>query len=131
MSVVKRYLQSTLLLFVNFGRRSKKKDWIAGLATGSGVVGLGAGHLFSVLGLSAVVHSSGAMILTGSSGYIAGTYGAAMLVAFLMAPLTLLLLFLCVFLGIGFVLRRWVVERMKSAVRFIDAFVKKGTNSND
>ncbi len=61
------------------------------------VVGLGAGATgtaamaTSGLGITAVTHSSGAVILTGSSGYIAGTLGAlgSSALAFLTAPLTL------------------------------------------
>jgi hypothetical protein len=46
---------------------------VSGAAGGSGVT---AGAIAAATGLTAVTHSSGALILTGSSGYIAGTIGA-------------------------------------------------------
>ncbi|MCU0910599.1 MAG: hypothetical protein MUE98_04395 [Rhodobacteraceae bacterium] len=61
-----------------------KDRWMAGAATGVGVVGLGASSLLSALGFSAVAHSSGAAILTGAGGYIAGTYGVAAIVGWIM-----------------------------------------------
>lgn len=61
------------------------------------VLGLGAGATgtaalaTSGLGITAVTHSSGAVILTGSSGYIAGTLGTvgSSALAFLTAPITI------------------------------------------
>jgi hypothetical protein len=46
---------------------------VSGAAGGSGAT---AAAIASATGLTAVTHSSGALILTGSSGYIAGTLGA-------------------------------------------------------
>lgn len=62
---------------------------IAGL--GAGASG-GAAAAASAAGVTAVTHSSGAVILTGASGYIAGTLGTigASVVAVLTAPATLI-----------------------------------------
>lgn len=59
----------------------------AGVATASGSATIAS----TAAGVSAVAHSSGAIILTGSSGYIAGTLGtfATGAFAFLTAPATL------------------------------------------
>ena len=46
---------------------------VSGAAGGASAI---AGPLATATGLTAVAHSSGALILTGSSGYIAGTLGA-------------------------------------------------------
>ncbi|NMQ06284.1 hypothetical protein E4Q08_14010 [Candidatus Accumulibacter phosphatis] len=54
--------------------QSKVVTGIAGMA---GRAGATAAALAQALGLSAVPHSSGALILTGSGGYVAGTLGAA------------------------------------------------------
>jgi hypothetical protein len=54
--------------------QSKIVSGVAGSAGGAGVATAAIGE---VLGLTVVTHSSGAMILTGSGGYIAGTLGAA------------------------------------------------------
>ncbi|NRB19679.1 MAG: ankyrin repeat domain-containing protein [Rhodobacteraceae bacterium] len=70
---------------------SESKEAVAAL------VGLGAGATGTAvaattgLGMTAVTHSSGAVILTGSSGYIAGTLGTvgSGALAFLTAPATL------------------------------------------
>lgn len=64
-----------------------------------GVAGIGANALLSVLGFSAVAHSSGAVILTGAGGYIAGTYGLASIIAFLTAPLVLVVFACCLICG--------------------------------
>ncbi len=54
--------------------QSKVVTGIAGAAGGAGAT---AAALAQALGLSAVAHSSGALILAGSGGYVAGTLGAA------------------------------------------------------
>ena len=54
--------------------QSKVVSGIVGAAGGTGVT---AAMLSSALGLTAVTHSSGALILTGSGGYVAGTLGTA------------------------------------------------------
>lgn len=61
---------------------------ITGLAGGASA---GATAAASAAGVTAVTHSSGAVILTGTGGYIAGTLGTAgaSLLAFLTAPVTL------------------------------------------
>lgn len=61
---------------------------LAGLAAGT--VG-GAGTAASAAGVTAVAHSSGAVILTGTSGYIAGTLGGigATSLAIVTAPATI------------------------------------------
>ena len=54
------------------------KKYVKKAAIGGGVVGAGAGGTAGALnltGITAVAHSSGGIILTGSSGYIAGTLG--------------------------------------------------------
>jgi hypothetical protein len=50
---------------------------IAGVAGSSGGAGVATAAIGQALGLSVVTHSSGALILSGSGGYIAGTLGAA------------------------------------------------------
>ena len=70
---------------------SENKEAVAAL------VGLGAGATGTAaaattgLGITVVSHSSGALILTGSSGYIAGTLGTigSTALGFLAAPATL------------------------------------------
>lgn len=54
--------------------QSKAVATVAGSAGGAGVATAAIGQ---ALGLSVVTHSSGALILSGSGGYIAGTLGAA------------------------------------------------------
>lgn len=54
--------------------QSKLVSNLVGTAGGAGVT---AAALAQALGLTAVAHSSGALILTGSGGYVAGTLGAA------------------------------------------------------
>lgn len=54
--------------------QSKVVSSVAGSAGGAGVATAAIGQ---VLGLTVVTHSSGALILSGSGGYIAGTLGAA------------------------------------------------------
>src|SRR5207249_1110502 len=55
--------------------QSKAVTALSGAAGGAAATTIGVG---SALGLTVVTHSSGALILTGSGGYIAGTLGAAM-----------------------------------------------------
>lgn len=63
------------------------------ITTGSGLVGtiVGSNAALAAAGVSVVEHSSGALILTGSSGYIAGTLGtgATTAVGIATAPATL------------------------------------------
>ncbi len=54
--------------------QSKVVSNVAGSAGGAGVATAAIGQ---ALGLTVVTHSSGALILSGSGGYIAGTLGAA------------------------------------------------------
>jgi hypothetical protein len=54
--------------------QNKVVSGVAGSAGGAGVATAAIGQL---LGLTVVTHSSGALILSGSGGYIAGTLGAA------------------------------------------------------
>ena len=53
--------------------QSKAVAAVSGAVGGASAI---AGPLATATGLTAVAHSSGALILTGSSGYIAGTLGA-------------------------------------------------------
>lgn len=76
-----------------------KDRWVAGAATGVGLTGLGASSLLSALGFNAVLHSSSAYILTGSGGYIAGTYGFAWVVSWFMWLPMLIALSLCTIVG--------------------------------
>lgn len=48
---------------------------VAAISGAAGGAGATAGAVAAATGLTAVVHSSGALILTGTSGYIAGTLG--------------------------------------------------------
>ena len=52
---------------------------VTGAAAAAGGSGATAAALANALGLTAVTHSSGALILTGSGGYLAGTIGTASL----------------------------------------------------
>lgn len=52
---------------------------VAALSGAAGGAAGAAGALAAATGTTAVAHSSGAMILTGSGGYIAGTLGTAIL----------------------------------------------------
>jgi len=110
------YLASSLLVLGRFNpkkdepRNQKVKNWVAGSAAGAGILGLGAAQMLSLLGFTAVAHSSGGMILTGAGGYIAGTYGIAILVSILMAPLTLLLFIACIAFG-AYVLLKKKIEK--------------------
>jgi hypothetical protein len=67
-----------------------KEEVIAFASFGAGATA-GTVTAMSAAGVTVVPHSSGALILTGSSGYIAGTLGAAgtTVVAALTAPLTI------------------------------------------
>ena len=69
---------------------SAKDAAIAITGVGAGVVG-GASATASAAGVTAVTHSSGAVILTGSGGYIAGTLASigATSLAVLTAPVTM------------------------------------------
>ena len=55
--------------------QSKAVTGIVAVAGGSGAT---AAALATALGLTAVMHSSGTLILTGSGGYVAGTLGSAL-----------------------------------------------------
>ncbi len=70
--------------------KDSKDAAIAITGIGAGAVG-GASTAASVAGVSAVAHSSGAVILTGTSGYIAGTLGSigAGAISILTSPVTL------------------------------------------
>lgn len=67
-----------------------KEEALAVVGLGAGAVG-GASAATAAVGVTAVTHSSGAVILTGTSGYIAGTLGTigSGLLAVLTAPATL------------------------------------------
>ena len=57
---------------------AKTKKYVEKAAIGGGIVGAGAGGTagaVNLVGITAVTHSSGGIILTGSGGYIAGTLG--------------------------------------------------------
>ena len=50
---------------------------VSRIAHGFGGAGLGAAAILQAAGMSAVLHSSGAYIFTGTGGYVAGTLGVA------------------------------------------------------
>nr|WP_294840264.1 hypothetical protein [uncultured Methylotenera sp.] len=54
------------------------------IASGVGGAGAGAAAILQSVGMTAVTHSSGAYILTGSGGYVAGTLGGAVVAPALM-----------------------------------------------
>ncbi|WP_422000033.1 hypothetical protein [Roseovarius mucosus] len=72
-------------------RVNNSKDAALALAGTFGGAVVGTNTATGVAGVSAVSHSSGALILTGNAGYIAGTLGTvgSSLVALLTAPATL------------------------------------------
>ena len=100
MNLFKRYLVLMLLLFGRLLKRTVGDRWVAGAATGVSLAGLGATQLLSLLGISAVTHSSGAVILTGAGGYVAGTYGLAAVIAVVTAPLAIIIYLLIVAVGL-------------------------------
>lgn len=102
-----RKLLTTMLARIAGHVPDRLRDrWVAGAAAGVGVTGLGASSLLSMLGLSAVTHSSGAAILTGAGGYIAGTYGTAVLVGWLLWLPSLILFAACAVVGTIVLLKR-------------------------
>lgn len=68
-----------------------KEEAIAIVGLGAGATG-GATAIASAAGITAVTHSSGAVILTGSAGYLAGTLGtvSTAVVAALTAPVAII-----------------------------------------
>ena len=106
MRFLKRYFVLMLLLFGRFLRRATSDRWVSGAATGMSVAGLGATQLLSLMGISAVAHSSGAAILTGAGGYLAGTYGLAAAVALITAPLAILVYVAVIAVGLFLLVRR-------------------------
>lgn len=66
---------------------ASKEEALALVGLGAGATG-GAAAVVTATGITAVTHSSGAVILTGSAGYLAGTLGtvSAAVVAALTAP---------------------------------------------
>lgn len=100
MNSVKAYLVTMLLLVGRFFKKSAGDRWVAGAAFGVSIAGLGATQLLALLGISAVTHSSGAIILTGAGGYVAGTYGLAMLVFLVTAPLAIALYLVVIAVGL-------------------------------
>ncbi len=111
MRYFKKYLIMMLTLFVRFIPDKAKDRWAAGAATGMGVAGLGAIQLLSLFGITAVAHSSGAAILTGSGGYIAGTYGIGWVVALLTFPLVIVILLIVTFVGLYVLLKTNLTRR--------------------
>ncbi|MBU2360508.1 MAG: hypothetical protein KKB02_16520 [Alphaproteobacteria bacterium] len=95
------YLKTLLLFIGRFKRNKTTESWVAGAGAGLGLAGLGATQLLTALGFSAVTHSSGAAILTGAGGYIAGTFGAAAVITFITAPVAIGLYIICLLTGIG------------------------------
>lgn len=97
---MKKFIIGTLLKIGKYKPDVTKGRWRSGAAAGVGVAGLGATSLLSLLGFSAVMHSSGAIILTGAGGYIAGTFGfSALLVWFLTLPITIFVFVICLVIG--------------------------------
>jgi hypothetical protein len=80
---VKNALITGLVRVANFQWKPKEKIWsrkaVGGTSLGAAGAMIALGKIF---GISAVAHSSGAMILTGSAGYISGTFLAGALVWF-------------------------------------------------
>jgi hypothetical protein len=64
--------------------RPSQSNAVKTVTAAAGGAGAGTAAIMSAAGLSAVAHSSGAYILTGSGGYIAGTLGGAAAAPFLM-----------------------------------------------
>ena len=115
MTLLRNYF-ATMLLFIGRYRpriqsdgwfASKTTSWVGGASASFGIAGLGATQLLSALGFTAVAHSSSATILTGASGYIAGTYGIAAVVALITAPLAILIYLICLAFG-GYV---WIKRK--------------------
>ncbi|WP_162497349.1 hypothetical protein [Roseovarius dicentrarchi] len=76
-----KIITSGLARIANFEWSPKKRLWNRKTVAGTSLGAAGAmSVLGQVFGISAVAHSSGAMILTGSAGYISGTFIAGTLV---------------------------------------------------
>jgi hypothetical protein len=94
---VKKLIVATLAKVANFEWNSKEKLWsrktLGGTSLGAAGAMVALGQIF---GISAVAHSSGAMILTGSAGYISGTFVAGALVWFIW-PLLIIMGLLALF----------------------------------
>ena len=106
MKLLTGYFAALLLLIGKYQLTDKTKNWVSGASAGLGLAGLGATQLLTILGFSAVTHSSGAVILTGAGGYIAGTYGIAFVVAAITAPITVVLYLVCIAIGVFVFLKR-------------------------
>ena len=106
MKIIRSYFEMMLFLFGRLVPDKLKDRWIAGAATGVGVAGIGATTLLSLLGFSAVSHSSGAIIITGVGGYVAGTYGIAAAVALITAPLAIILYIFALVVGLFVLVKR-------------------------
>jgi uncharacterized paraquat-inducible protein A len=89
-NILKSYFIAVIARIGGFKKSVLSDEWVAGATSGLGLAGLGATQMMSLLGISVVGHSSGASILTGAGGYIAGTYGSAGLLVFFTLPVSLM-----------------------------------------
>ena len=88
---MRKLLVTALAKLANFEWNPKEKLWSRKTVGGTSLGAAGAMvALGQVFGISAVAHSSGAMILTGSAGYISGTFVAGALVWFIWPLLVVL-----------------------------------------
>ena len=94
------YLKALLLRIGRFRPEGRVATWVSGAGAGMGVAGLGATQLLSLLGFTAVTHSSGAAILTGAGGYVAGTYGIAAVLMLITAPVAIFVYLICLMVGL-------------------------------
>lgn len=78
---MKKVIVAGLARIANFEWNPKERLWNRKTIGGTSLGAAGAmAVLGQVFGISAVAHSSGAMILTGSAGYISGTFIAGTIV---------------------------------------------------
>ena len=115
---MRKYFVSGLAHIAQFTWNPTEKLWNRNTVAGTSLGAAGAMTLLGQLfGVSAVLHSSGAMILTGSGGYIAGTYIVGALVWFIWPILVLI--------GVLALTWRWVRKIPDFAVVVLDKSVRQ------
>ncbi|SDF02125.1 hypothetical protein [Sulfitobacter delicatus] len=109
---MKDVIVAGLARIANYKWNRKEKVWSRAAVSGTSLGAAGAMvALGKIFGISAVAHSSGAMILTGSAGYISGTFLASALVWFVW-PLLIAIGLIALFWGKIVKMFDWAVRRL-------------------